>query len=75
MYNVQGDVIGIVDEDTGNVVATYAYDAWGRCTLIENAEGYTVGTDNPFRYRGITTTPRRDYIISILDTTVVRFNI
>ena len=52
MYNVQGDVVGLVDAETGSIVATYEYDAWGKCTAVTNATGYTVGTDNPFRYRG-----------------------
>ena len=52
MYNVQGDVVGLVDAENGNVVAKYEYDAWGNCTGVTNATGSTVGTDNPFRYRG-----------------------
>ena len=52
MYNVQGDVVGLVDAETGSIVATYEYDAWGKCTAVTNATGYTVGADNPFRYRG-----------------------
>ena len=31
-YNAQGDVIGIYDA-SGTVVATYAYDEWGNCTV------------------------------------------
>ena len=52
MYNVQGDVVGLVDAETGSIVATYEYDAWGKCTAVTNATGSTVGNDNPFRYRG-----------------------
>ena len=51
LYNLQGDVIAIADASTGKLVATYKYDAWGNCT-VTNATGFTVGTDNPFRYRG-----------------------
>ncbi len=51
LYNVQGDVIAIVRAATGQVVAKYSYDAWGKCT-VTNAAGYTVGDKNPFRYRG-----------------------
>ena len=51
LYNVQGDVIAIMRAATGQVVAKYSYDAWGKCT-VTNATGYTVGEKNPFRYRG-----------------------
>ena len=51
LYNLQGDVVGIVRASTGKVVATYEYDAWGNCT-VSNADGFTVGNANPFRYRG-----------------------
>ena len=51
LYNAQGDVVAIVKASTGQVVARYAYDAWGKCT-VTSASGYAVGTMNPFRYRG-----------------------
>ena len=51
IYNVQGDVIALADASTGKLAATYTYDAWGKCT-VTNASGYTIGTQNPFRYRG-----------------------
>ena len=51
LYNVQGDVVAIMRAATGQVVAKYSYDAWGKCT-VTNASGYTVGEKNPFRYRG-----------------------
>ena len=51
LYNLQGDVIAIMRAATGQVVARYSYDAWGKCT-VTNATGYTVGEKNPFRYRG-----------------------
>lgn len=50
LYNLQGDVAGIVRASTGKLVATYSYDAWGNCT-VNSAEGLSVGEDNPFRYR------------------------
>ena len=52
MYNLQGDVVGLADAATGKIIAKYLYDAWGKCVSIENAGGYTIGTANPFRYRG-----------------------
>ena len=51
LYNLQGDVVAIVRAATGQIVATYSYDAWGNCT-VTNATGYAVGDKNPFRYRG-----------------------
>ena len=51
LYNLQGDVIAIVRAATGQIVAKYSYDAWGKCT-VTNAAGYAVGDKNPFRYRG-----------------------
>ncbi len=51
VYNLQGDVIGLMNAATGKLVATYSYDAWGNCT-VTNAIGWTAGNLNPFRYRG-----------------------
>ena len=51
LYNIQGDVIAIADASTGKLVATYKYGAWGNCT-VQNADGWTAGDANPFRYRG-----------------------
>ncbi len=52
-YNLQGDVVGIVDS-TGNVVVEYSYDAWGK--PISTTANSTLTTElaelNPFRYRG-----------------------
>ncbi len=59
-YNAQGDVIGIYDA-SGTVVATYAYDEWGNCTvqvLAADGNGHSADSPdhiaqvNPFRYRG-----------------------
>ena len=52
MYNLQGDVVGLADAATGKIIAKYLYDAWGKCVSVENADGYTIGTANPFRYCG-----------------------
>ena len=51
VYNLQGDVVGLMNAATGKIVATYSYDAWGNCT-VTNASGWTAGNLNPFRYRG-----------------------
>ena len=45
--NLQGDVMRIVDT-SGNVVANYSYDAWGKVTN----SGNIIGLYNPIRYRG-----------------------
>ena len=47
--NAQGDITHIVDY-CENVVAEYAYDAWGNCTIVKDTAG--VAEVNPFRYRG-----------------------
>jgi RHS repeat-associated protein len=49
--NLQGDVVGIYDA-AGAVVATYAYDAWGKILDIREFSVYTIGRLNPIRYRG-----------------------
>ena len=49
--NIQGDVIGIVN-DQGQTVVTYTYDAWGRPLSCTGSMASTLGTINPLRYRG-----------------------
>lgn len=49
--NLQDDVIAITDE-TGTIVARYSYDAWGKCTVVEDSSDCNIATVNPFRYRG-----------------------
>ena len=46
--NLFGDIIAIYQGATK--VAEYAYDAYGKCTIVSDT-GY-IGRDNPFRYRG-----------------------
>ena len=50
-YNLQGDVIGIVDS-TGTVVVEYTYDEWGKPLTKTGTLANTIGTINPIRYRG-----------------------
>lgn len=45
--NLQGDVTNIVDT-SGNVVASYSYDAWGKVLTATGA----MAAINPIRYRG-----------------------
>ena len=52
IYNVQGDVIALADASTGKLVVTYTYDAWGKLVKLEDTTANSVGTLNPFRYRG-----------------------
>ena len=52
IYNVQGDVIALADASTGKLVVTYTYDAWGKLVKLEDTTANSVGTQNPFRYRG-----------------------
>ena len=50
-HNLQGDVVGILDND-GNLVVEYKYDAWGKLLSTTGSLADTLGVRNPFRYRG-----------------------
>ena len=52
IYNLQGDVIALADASTGKLVVTYTYDAWGKLVKLEDSTANSVGTQNPFRYKG-----------------------
>ena len=49
--NIQGDIIGLVDE-TGAEVVSYTYDTWGKVISISGSLASTVGEKNPYLYRG-----------------------
>jgi len=49
--NLQGDIIRILNT-YGSIVATYTYDAWGNIIASTDTSSVSVGTKNPFRYRG-----------------------
>ncbi|MEI3219767.1 MAG: RHS repeat-associated core domain-containing protein [Lachnoclostridium sp.] len=51
LYNIQGDVIGLIDS-TANQVVSYRYDTWGKPVSMTDTSGTGIGTLNPFRYRG-----------------------
>ncbi len=58
MKNLQGDIVGITDA-SGNIVAKYTYDSWGKLISIKDANDVGKTTDttfigyiNPLRYRG-----------------------
>ena len=45
--NLFGDIVAIYQDATK--VAEYAYDAWGKCTIVTDTNN--VAANNPFRYR------------------------
>ena len=49
--NLQGDIVAILDS-AGNIVVQYKYDAWGRIISKTGSLASTLGTVQPFRYRG-----------------------
>lgn len=51
VYNLQGDVVAMIDI-TGTQVVEYMYDAWGTMISKSGSMAATLGTVNPFRYRG-----------------------
>ncbi|MBQ6116068.1 MAG: RHS repeat-associated core domain-containing protein, partial [Oscillospiraceae bacterium] len=51
LRNAQGDILGIVSA-YGAVIASYTYDAWGNIVATSGSMINTLGSYNPFRYRG-----------------------
>ena len=51
LYNLQGDVVALVD-GTGTKIVEYTYDAWGKPIAKTGTLASTLGTVQPFRYRG-----------------------
>ena len=51
LYNLQGDIVALVDR-TGTKVVEYIYDAWGKATSKTGTLAGTLGAVQPFRYRG-----------------------
>jgi len=51
LYNLQGDVVGLVDS-ANSIVVEYKYDAWGKLLSTTGTLASTLGYLNPFRYRG-----------------------
>ena len=43
--------MGLADS-SGQTVVAYVYDAWGRLLSTEGDMQFTLGLDNPLRYRG-----------------------
>ena len=51
IQNLQGDIVGIVDS-SGTEVVKYTYDAWRKVLSTTGSLAATLGTVQPFRYRG-----------------------
>ncbi len=51
VHNLQGDIVAILDS-TGAGVVQYTYDAWGKPISKIGTLASTLGTVQPFRYRG-----------------------
>ena len=51
VHDLQGDICQIVDAN-GTVVVEYTYDAWGKVLNVTGSMASTLGTIQPFRYRG-----------------------
>ena len=51
IQNLQGDIAGIIDA-SGTEVVKYTYDAWGKVLSTTGLLVATLGTVQPFRYRG-----------------------
>lgn len=51
IYNLQSDVVGMVD-NSGSLVVEYIYDAWGGVLSENDSVANTIGRRNPFMYRG-----------------------
>ena len=56
LTNQMGDVIGITD-NTGSLIATYTYGAWGEVLAVtpataNNSSQLSIANANPLRYRG-----------------------
>ena len=51
LYNLQGDVVALVNA-SGTKVVEYTYDAWGKVLTKTGSLASSLGTVQPFRYRG-----------------------
>ena len=51
LRNAQNDIVKLID-NTGAAVVEYIYDSWGKLLSVTGSLITTLGTDQPFRYRG-----------------------
>ena len=51
LRNAQNDIVKIIDGN-GNTVVEYKYDSWGKLLSTTGSLAATLGTNQPFRYRG-----------------------
>ena len=51
LRNAQNDVVELLDS-TGASKVLYQYNSWGRLLKIQGSGAWTIGRENPFRYRG-----------------------
>ena len=51
LRNAQNDIVKIID-GSGNTVVQYTYDSWGKILSTTGSLAATLGTNQPFRYRG-----------------------
>ena len=51
LRNGQGDIVKLID-NSGATVVEYTYDTWGKQLSCTGSLASTLGTLNPFRYRG-----------------------
>ena len=51
IFNLQGDVIGILNS-AGTQIVSYEYDNWGKVLSVTGTQAETIGQINPIRYRG-----------------------
>ncbi len=45
------NILGIIDSE-GKLVVKYYHEAYGKCTIISDTSGCSIGSLNPFRYKG-----------------------
>ena len=51
IVNLQGDIVGLIDS-AGTEVVKYVYDAWGKILSTTGSLASTLGSIQPFLYRG-----------------------
>ena len=73
--NNSADVMAIADS-TGNILANYSYDEWGKVTVNATGNNLTIANLNPIRYRGYYYDSETDYYYlqsRYYDPTICRF--